>query len=64
MQNTAETNHEIDWENVIIKDRESNTEKRKFIETANILFHPDNLNIKSDFKNCEPEYVNILKKFV
>ena len=59
----ANTTHEIYWDNVKILENESFAEKRKFLETANIVRSTNTLNIQKDFKPCNLIYQNFLKRF-
>lgn len=58
------TKHEIDFDNVKILDKQSNDQKRLFLEFAHIITNPEDqiLNKQTDYKEGSVIYRNILKK--
>lgn len=58
-----ETGHNIKWEEVKIKNQERNIEKRCFLEMSNIIYNTNNMNVQTDYNNCQAIYKNLLSKF-
>lgn len=58
------TKHVIDFENVKILEKQSNLQKRLFLEFAHIISNPEDriLNLQSDYKKGSIIYRNILNK--
>ncbi|KYN21604.1 hypothetical protein ALC57_06020 [Trachymyrmex cornetzi] len=57
-----EVNHEFDWENIQILDKERNLSKRLISEKAHILMQKNGLNLRSDTDGLHHTYTTMLNE--
>jgi len=58
-----EENHNFDFDNARIVDRENNWLKRNISEMIQIELNTNNINFKTDTQNLNPHYKNLLLKY-